>query len=92
MSENLSKNKYAFADRAELILIAILGEKKGKEAFRKIIYPFGGSLVYIPSETKLSKEERNKRIRSAFNGENYNELARKHGISARWVRKIIHKR
>lgn len=92
MSDCPSDDKYAFADRAELILISLFGEEKGKEVLKEIIYPFAGSVVYIPSETKLSKEERNQRIRFEFTGDNYNVLAQRYGISCRWVRKIIHKR
>lgn len=45
---------------------------------------FGGAYLYIPSQ----KSGRQAVIMAEFNGRNVAELAEKHGVSERWVRRL----
>ena len=49
----------------------------------------GGSTVYIPVLDQLYRAVRDRQIREEFNGFNWRELARKHGLTERRVRMII---
>ena len=41
---------------------------------------------------ELGRARRNARIKSQFDGANYRTIAERHGISARQVRRIVHRR
>jgi Mor family transcriptional regulator len=49
----------------------------------------GGERLYLPKRDQQRRAGRDAAIRAQFNGRNIGELARKHGVSARWVRKIV---
>jgi Mor family transcriptional regulator len=50
----------------------------------------GGAPVYVSKRGgKLAMQARNDRIRQAFSGDNYAELAREHGLHPRQVRRIV---
>jgi Mor family transcriptional regulator len=50
----------------------------------------GGAPVYVSKRGgKLAMQARNDRIRQAFSGDNYAELAREHGLHPRHVRRIV---
>ncbi len=55
----------------------------------KMVSVLGGSRVTFPDLKYLYRQERDKRIRTEFNGVNYEELAIKYGIKTRWVREIL---
>ncbi|MFK5947800.1 MAG: Mor transcription activator family protein [Methylococcales bacterium] len=48
-----------------------------------------GSLIYMPSQSKVKKNERNKTIIQKFNGKNYHELGLEFGLSEVRIRQII---
>lgn len=50
---------------------------------------FGGSQLYIPTGVRAEVSSRNGEIFAAFNGRNYQEIARRHGLTERQVRSII---
>lgn len=63
----------------------------GAEAYIKLIIMMNGSDLYIPSINALTRESRNKKIKSEFNGYNYKELARKYRLTTRTIRDIVKK-
>ena len=50
---------------------------------------FGGSGMYFPELDKLLTELRNANIRAEFDGGNHKALARKYGLSERWIYEIL---
>ena len=50
----------------------------------------GGSRVYVHKLETIFRRARNRKIRDAFNGVNYAELAQQWEIKERTVREIIH--
>lgn len=66
------------------------GQSSGEAIIRQIVYHLGGLRVTIPDEKEILREERDRRIRSLFNGCNYNDLAERFGLQARHIRRIIH--
>ena len=68
-----------------------LVDKIGIEGTLKVAEVLGGQWLYFPNANSAIKDIRNERIRSEFNGYNYNELARKYGLSHQWIRKIVKK-
>jgi Mor family transcriptional regulator len=71
------------------------GEASGLTIIRTITEELGGLRVSIPDLQDLQREERDRRIRALFNGNNYNELAerftnsRGERLSVRQIRNII---
>ena len=65
-----------------------LADVIGIDSFKKLVKFAGGSSVYIPNESSITKSVRNKIMKKDFNG-NYKELFRKFGISEVQVRNII---
>ena len=60
----------------------------GIDAFKSLVRFVGGSSLYIPSESSIIKEYRNKIIRDEFNGD-YRFIARKYCLSEVQVRNIV---
>ena len=51
---------------------------------------FGGLDVYFPKvDALISRKAKHRMIFEEFDGRNYADLARKHGLSETWIRKII---
>jgi Mor family transcriptional regulator len=50
----------------------------------------GGEAVYIPKIESLRRAARDRAVRRGFDGSNYSDLARKHGLTVSWIRKIVH--
>ena len=46
-------------------------------------------MLYIPKLDRLQASRRIERIRAEWNGRNNEELARKYGVSTRWVQKAV---
>lgn len=59
------------------------------DAALRIKKSFGGVCLYIP---RVEKDLRNAKIKKEFNGQNYDELAIKYGLSHVRIRDIIKKR
>lgn len=52
----------------------------------------GGDRVYIAKAARSDRENRDQLIRREFTGANIAELAKKHGLNARHVRRILQKK
>ena len=50
---------------------------------------YSGEKIHIPEAETIARAVRDRTIRNNFDGGNYDELARRHGLSVRWVRAII---
>lgn len=55
----------------------------------RIVACLGGTTIYIPSATTQNAKARNLQIHEEFDGRNYGDLARKHGLSEKQIRNII---
>lgn len=67
----------------------LIGEECGVDVALKIAWLFGGTNIYLPKLTKIIQRARDERIMKEFNGENYNQLAKKYDLSASWLRELI---
>lgn len=65
-----------------------IAEAIGVDGFYKLTEVVGGATVYIPKPESLIRPARDARIKSEFNGYNHPELAKKYGVTERWVRQI----
>lgn len=54
-----------------------------------IAIELGGTQIYIPRMLPHKLSERNQQIYREFRGDNYAQLARKHGLSTVQIRKIV---
>lgn len=70
-------------------LVTDFGQKSGEAIIRTIVEELGGLRVSIPDIQDLSREERDRRICASFTGDNYGELALRHGLSRMQIRRII---
>lgn len=60
----------------------------GIDSFKKLVEIVGGSSLYIPKESSLTRPIRNRIIRERFNGD-YKTLARKYNITEAQIRNIV---
>lgn len=60
----------------------------GIDSFKKLVELLGGSSLYIPKESSLTRPIRNRIIREKFNGD-YKALAREYNITQTQVRNIV---
>lgn len=58
-------------------------------AFLALAEQYGGYQLYIPKLKGILKNNRDEAIRAEFTGFNYKELARKYGLSPRYIRQIV---
>ena len=65
-----------------------LAEAIGIKAYIKLLRAFAGAYVYVPTIDTVTLQLRDKLIREEYNGYNALELAKKWGLSERWVRSI----
>lgn len=61
----------------------------GLEATMRLCREFGGTDTYIPKLDKLMTAKQRELIRQEWNGHNAEQLARKYGCTARWIRKVV---
>lgn len=61
----------------------------GLEATIRLCREFGGTDTYIPKVDGLLAAQQRELIRQEFNGYNADKLARKYGMTTRWIRKIV---
>ena len=66
-----------------------IAEVIGVEKLLELSERLGGDRIHIPRPERLAVAARNRAIRAAFNGANYRELARRHGLTVRWIRAIV---
>ncbi len=60
----------------------------GLENFYKLTKVVGGATIYLPKPESITRPVRDARIKSEFNGYNHLELAKKYGVTERWVRQL----
>lgn len=65
-----------------------LAEILGMDAFKKLIINYGGTAVYVPSSSSITRAVRNKTLKRDFRG-NYREVASVYRISENQARRII---
>ena len=65
-----------------------VAEEIGIENFCKMLKIVGGTTLYIPQLDNILRPVRDARIKAEFNGYNHPELARKYGVTERWVRQL----
>lgn len=80
-----------FMGEVESLLNHIIGYPAGSEALKGICAKYGGSRVYIPSETDIYVYHRNRQIKGRFTGNNHMELAFEFGLSKSQIRRILRK-
>ena len=61
----------------------------GLEATMRLCQEFGGTDTYIPKVDGLLAAKQRELIRQEWNGYNAEQLARRYGVSARWIRKLV---
>lgn len=66
----------------------ILAQRIGVENMLKVAEIFDGEYVYFHKVEAILRPIRNKKIREEFNGYNYNELAKKYGLTEIMIRTI----
>lgn len=69
-------------------LYQLIAEAIGVEGFYRLAEVVGGTTVYIPKPESLVRPVRDAHIKEEFNGYNHPELARKYGVTERWVRSL----
>lgn len=69
-------------------LYKLIADAIGPENFYRLAEAIGGSTVYIPKPESLTRPVRDAHIKEEFNGYNHPELARKYGVTERWVRTL----
>ena len=60
----------------------------GSENFYKLTKVVGGATIYLPKPESVIRPVRDAHIKSEFNGYNHPELAKKYGVTERWVRQL----
>jgi Mor family transcriptional regulator len=60
----------------------------GTDNFVRLAEVIGGATVYIPKPESIVRPVRDARIKAEFNGYNHLELARRYGVTERWVRQL----
>jgi len=66
-----------------------LAEVIGVDAMMRFCETYGGMSFTVPKMDKLLAAERNRHIRTEYNGYNTSQLARKYGLTARMVQMIV---
>lgn len=65
-----------------------IAEAIGVENFYKLTKVVGGATIYLPKPDSVLRPVRDARIKAEFNGYNHPELAKKYGVTERWVRQL----
>lgn len=65
-----------------------VAETIGVTNFYKLAELLGGATVYIPKPESILRPVRDAHIKAEFNGYNHPELAKKYGVTERWVRQL----
>ena len=65
------------------------GDQTGAAVMRIVFEELGGLRLTVPTVSQLMSEERNRKIRRQFHGDNHEELAMMWGLSVRHVRRIL---
>ena len=70
----------------------IIAETIGVENYYKLCSVVGGSTIYLQKPESVLRPVRDAHIKAEFNGYNHPELARKYGVTERWVRQLCGER
>ena len=65
-----------------------IAEEIGIENFYRLTKLVGGESIYIIKPDSFVRPDRDIRIKAEFNGYNHTELAKKYGVTERWVRQL----
>ncbi len=65
-----------------------IAEAIGVENFYMLTKVVGGATIYLPKPDSVLRPVRDARIKAEFNGYNHPELAKKYGVTERWVRQL----
>lgn len=65
-----------------------MAEVIGADNFYRLAKHLGGQTIYVPKPESLLRPVRDQHIKEEFNGWNHVELARKYGVTDRWVRAL----
>jgi len=65
-----------------------IAEAIGTDNFYRLTKVVGGATIYLPKPESILRPVRDARIKSEFNGYNHPELAKKYGVTERWVRQL----
>ena len=65
-----------------------IAEEIGIENFYRLTKLVGGESIYIIKPDSFVRPARDIRIKAEFNGYNHTELAKKYGVTERWVRQL----
>lgn len=65
-----------------------IAEIIGIDGYIELTKIYGGDMIYIQKYSEVQKVQRNKEIRSQFNGCNADELAKKYDLTERYIRSI----
>ena len=65
-----------------------IAEVIGIENFYKLTQVVGGATIYLPKPESVIRPVRDNHIKAEFNGYNHPELAKKYGVTERWVRQL----
>ena len=58
------------------------------QRYYKLCSVVGGSTIYLQKPESVLRPVRDAHIKAEFNGYNHPELARKYGVTERWVRQL----
>ena len=89
MTDKNTLNGYAIRAEDLPAELAEIAEQIGLDALLRLVELRGGETLYLPKKERLAIAARDRAIVKAFNGHNCRELARKHGLTPRWVRIIV---
>ena len=67
-----------------------IAESIGIDDVIRLLKVRGGESVYMHKFETIIRNARNRKIRSAFKGRNYRELARRYNLTVRQIRQIVH--
>jgi Mor family transcriptional regulator len=68
-----------------------LQELVGTEAADRLVNHYSGSSIYLPKGIQIRRQYK-KIIEEFKQGASYKELARRYGLTERWIRTIVHKK
>lgn len=80
------KEIYMDSLNEEMIFII---ENVGMDNFLKLCHQFQGESIYFPKMKSQELTDRNKKIKSEFNGKNTKNLALRYNISERQIKRIV---
>lgn len=69
-------------------LYRMIAEEIGIENLCKLAKLVGGSTIYMPKLECFVRPVRDVHIKEEFNGYNHSELAKKYGVTERWIKEL----